>query len=73
MKQMLASLALCVVAVPAFAQKPCAELKTEIAARIDKQGVRKYQLDIVPAADVKQQKIVGSCEGGTRKIAYTKG
>ncbi|MFI4981516.1 MAG: DUF1161 domain-containing protein, partial [Nevskiales bacterium] len=29
-----------------------------------------YSLDVVPAADVKDQKVVGSCEGGAKKIVY---
>lgn len=73
MKRFVALLGLSVLVVPAFAQKPCEELKTEIAAKLDKRGVKKYQLDIVPNADVKQQKVVGSCEGGTKKILYVRG
>ncbi len=61
-------------ALPALAQqKPCEELKTEIAAKLDAKGVKGYQLDIIPTADVKDQTIVGSCEAGSKKIAYTRG
>ena len=58
---------------PAFAVKPCEELKTEIAAKLDAKGVQGYQLGILAAADVKDQTVVGSCEGGAKKITYAKG
>jgi hypothetical protein len=32
--------------------------------------VKGYTLEIVAAADVKEGKIVGSCEGGTKRIIY---
>jgi hypothetical protein len=57
-----------------FAQiKPCEELKSEIDAKIKEKGVAVYTLEIVPADQIKDQKVVGSCEGGTKKITYTKG
>ena len=56
----------------AFAVKPCDELKSEIAAKLDAKGVKNYELGIVPAAEVKQENVVGSCEGGTKKITYKK-
>ncbi|MFZ5603521.1 MAG: DUF1161 domain-containing protein [Pseudomonadota bacterium] len=31
-----------------------------------------YALDVVAAADVGEQKVVGSCEGGSRKIVYSR-
>jgi hypothetical protein len=60
--------------LPAFSQaKPCEELKTEIAAKIDAKGVTNYELSIVGNADVKAEaKVVGSCEGGTKKIVYAR-
>jgi hypothetical protein len=52
--------------------KPCEELKAEIETKLKEKGVEGYTLEIVPADQVKDQKIVGSCEGGTKKISYTK-
>jgi hypothetical protein len=52
--------------------KPCEELKAEIEAKLKEKGVEGYTLEIIPADQVKDQKIVGSCEGGTKKITYTK-
>lgn len=58
---------------PAFAAKSCDELKAEIEAKIKGHGVATYTLDVLSAADVKDQRVVGSCEGGAKKIAYKKG
>jgi Protein of unknown function (DUF1161) len=59
----------------AWAQKkPCEELKGEIEAKIKKNGVDKFSLDIVDAsADAKDGKVVGTCDGGTKKIVYKRG
>jgi hypothetical protein len=54
--------------------KPCEELKTEIAAKLDAKAVKGYSLDIVAKdADAADGKVVGTCEGGTKKILYKKG
>lgn len=60
-------------AAPAVA-KPCEDLKTEIAAKLDGKGAKGYSLDVVTKdQDVTDGKVVGSCEGGTKKIVYKKG
>ena len=65
----LVSLALLVS--PVFAQKKsCEELKAEIAAKLDAKGVKNYTLNIVNADEVKDAKVVGSCEGGAKRITY---
>lgn len=59
--------------IPAFAQiKPCEELKNEIDAKLKEKGVVDYTLEIVPADQIKDQKVIGSCDGGTKRITYTK-
>jgi hypothetical protein len=60
------------LALPAvWAQvKPCEELKSEIAAKIEANGVKSYTLEIVAADQVGDRKVVGSCEGGSKKIVY---
>ena len=61
-------------ATPAFAQmKPCEELLTEIDAKIQAKGVKKFSLEIVPNEKVKDEKVVGTCDGGTKKIIYKRG
>ena len=58
----------------AWAQKKdCNELKTEIEAKIKKNGVDKFTLDIVEADKQAEGKVVGTCDGGAKKIVYKKG
>jgi hypothetical protein len=54
------------------AGKSCDELKAEIDAKLKAKGVKEYTLEIIPADQVKDQKIVGSCEGGKKKISYSR-
>jgi hypothetical protein len=62
------------VAGPALAQrKDCGELKGEIEAKIKKNGVEKFSLDVVDANAQADGKVVGTCEGGSKKIVYKKG
>lgn len=57
----------------AFAQiKPCAGLKGEIDAKMQAKSVVHYTLGIVPVDEVKDQKVVGSCDGRKKKITYKK-
>jgi hypothetical protein len=76
MKRSILSLAVLFVfaASVAFAAvKPCDELKTEIESKLKEKGVQGYTLEIVPADQVKEEKVVGSCEGGSKKITYSRG
>lgn len=75
MRTLIAVVALALAAAPAYAQrKPCEELKDEIAVKVRKNGVKEFTLTIVPNAEVKgAQNVVGSCDGGTRKIIYQGG
>ena len=58
----------------AWAQKKeCGELKTEIEAKIKKNGVDKFSLDIVDKDAQAEGKVVGTCDGGAKKIVYKKG
>jgi hypothetical protein len=55
-------------------RKPCEELKSEIDAKIKKNGIEKFSLDIVDMdADAKDGKVVGTCDGNTKKIVYKRG
>lgn len=65
------AVALSLVSLPVFAaKKPCDELKAEIAAKLDAKGVKGYTLEIVAPENVKDAKVVGSCDGNTRRIIY---
>ncbi len=57
----------------AFAEiKSCEELKAEIEAKLKAKGVKEYTLEIIPTDQAKDQKIIGSCEGGKKKISYSR-
>lgn len=61
-------------ASPAWAQrKDCNELKGEIEAKIKQNGVVSFTLDIVDKDAQAEGKVVGSCDGGTKKIVYKRG
>jgi hypothetical protein len=51
-------------------RKPCEELKAEIDAKIRKNGVEKFTLDIVDIDAQAEGKVVGTCDGNTKKIVY---
>ena len=76
MKVLLTMAAVLVVPACGYAQgaKPCEELKTEIAAKLDAKGVKGYTLEIVAKdADAGEAKVVGTCEAGSKKILYKRG
>jgi hypothetical protein len=52
--------------------KPCEVLKSEIAKKLDANGAKAYTLEIVAKDKDAEGKVVGSCEGGTKKIIYFK-
>jgi hypothetical protein len=63
-----------VVSGPALAQrKDCGELKGEIEAKIKKNGVDKFSLDVLEADAQSDGKVVGTCDGGSKKIVYKRG
>ena len=66
---LIAAIAIC---LPAMAAKPCEELKSEIVTKLEAKGVKEYTLDIVANEQVGEKKVVGSCEGGTKKIVYAR-
>jgi hypothetical protein len=74
MKLLATTAVLLFVSVPAHAQGPksCDELKDEITKKLDAKGVKGYTLDIVAKDKDAEGKIVGTCDGGTKKITYTK-
>ena len=74
MKSFLLAACVCLTAMPAIAQtqtKPCEELKAEIEKKLEANGVKNYTLQVVDADKVNNEKVVGSCDGGTKRITYT--
>jgi hypothetical protein len=58
-------------AIPVTAlARDCNEVKADIDAKIKSKGVTNYVLEIADAPDVKEGKVVGTCGGGAKKIAY---
>jgi hypothetical protein len=54
-------------------RKACEELKAEIDAKIRKNGIDKFTLEVVDGAAQADGKVVGTCDGGTKKIVYKRG
>ena len=74
MKKLLLPVGLLSLAGTAFAAgKPCEELKSEIAAKIEANGATHYSLTAVDKGAEADGKVVGTCEGGTKEIVYKRG
>ncbi len=52
--------------------KPCEELKAEIAKKLEANQVKSYSLEIIAKDKDAEGKVVGTCEGGSKKIVYQK-
>jgi Protein of unknown function (DUF1161) len=70
MKTVVSVFLLSAAASAMAAPKSCDELKAEIAAKLDEKGVKGYELTAVDNDKVGDAKVVGSCDGGTKKLTY---
>lgn len=72
MKSVIATVlaTLACVSYPVWAAKSCEELKAEIEAKLQAKGVTAYTLEIVSTETAEDGKVIGTCEGGTKKIVY---
>lgn len=52
--------------------KPCEELKSDIARKLEANGVKSYSLEILEKDKGTQGKVIGTCAGGTKKIIYSR-
>jgi len=68
----IVALAFGLAVLPAFAGTPCDEVKAKIEAKLEKKGVKNYTLDVVDAKDTKEGRVVGTCDGNTKKIVYNR-
>jgi Protein of unknown function (DUF1161) len=68
----IVALAVGLAALPAFAGTPCDAVKAKIEAKLEKKGVKNYTLDVVDAKDTREGRVVGTCDGNTKKIIYTR-
>lgn len=74
MKKFLLAVGLLSIAGTALAAgKPCDELKSELAVKLDAKGVQHYSLDVVDKGAAADGQVIGSCEGGTKEIVYKRG
>jgi len=61
-------------AQPALAaRKSCDDLKAEISKKLDAKGVVGYTLEPVDKGKEGDAKVVGTCDGGTKSLTYTRG
>ena len=68
------ALVLALAVTPALAQrKDCNELKGEIETKIKNNGVKEFTLTVVDTDAKEDGKVVGTCDGGTKKIVYKRG
>jgi hypothetical protein len=72
MKSLQAVVVVLATSISAMAMAtPCDQVQAGIDAKIKARGVTSYSLEAIPAGEVKDQKVVGGCEGGSKKIVYT--
>ena len=67
------AVAIALAATPALARKSCDDVKAEIAAKVDKKGVKAYTLEAVKKGEEGDRRVVGNCDGGTKVIVYKRG
>jgi hypothetical protein len=77
MKSAIVSTVLALSAVafasPALARTSCEDVKAQIEAKIQAKGVKAFTLTIVPKDEKSDLRVVGTCDGGTKKIIYKRG
>lgn len=73
MKTVILFITIAFATMPAFAKKSCEELKSELEAKIQAKGVKAFTLTIVPQNEKTDLRVVGTCDGGAKKIIYKRG
>ena len=73
MKTAILFITIAFATMPAFAKKSCEELKSELEAKIQAKGVKAFTLTIVPQDEKTALRVVGTCDGGAKKITYKRG
>lgn len=68
----LLAVALLACTAQAHAAQSCDELKSKVTTKLDGKNVKGYALEIVASDKVGEAKVVGGCEGGTKKLTYTR-
>ena len=72
---MTAVLATAVISVAgsASAKSSCEEVTAQIEAKIKAKGVKDFTLMTVPKDENSELRVVGTCDGGAKKILYKRG
>jgi len=70
MNKLLLAATLTLVSATSFAANNCDEVKAQIETKIKNVGVALYKLEIVDADANPGGKVVGTCDGGKKKIVY---
>lgn len=73
---LLPSLAVCLMLGSASgwaAVTSCETIKDKVAAKLDGKGVSSYTLRVVSKDTETKLRVVGTCDGGRKKITYRRG
>lgn len=54
------------------ARKSCEDLKAEITKKLEAKNVTSYSLDVIDKGKEGDGKVVGSCDGGTKSLVYSR-
>jgi hypothetical protein len=54
------------------ARKSCDDLKAEITKKLEAKGVTSYSLDAVDKGKEGDGKVIGTCDGGTKSLVYSR-
>ena len=57
----------------ALAKTSCEDVKAQIEAKIQGKGVKAFTLTVVPKDEKTDLRVVGTCDGGAKKIIYKRG
>ncbi len=54
----------------ASAKVSCDDVKASVEAKLASKDVKKYTLQVVPKDQATDLRVVGTCDGGAKKITY---
>ena len=60
----------CGITGVASAKVSCDDVKTSIEAKLASKDVKKFTLEVVPKDQATDLRVVGTCDGGAKKITY---
>ena len=60
----------CGITGVASAKVSCDDVKASIEAKLVSKDVKKYTLEVVPKDQATELRVVGTCDGGAKKITY---